>query len=106
MLLLTLTIFSTEVATIRRLGLPKSTGLTRYGTLAPVGDEKFSHFLRNELHSGSIVKPYVPADSRGYNKQVRLPSASSQRAKRGFVYWCKEPKPATHGKNVTNYNAT
>ena len=87
------------MATLRRLGIPKSTGLTSHGTLAPVGDEKFSHYLRNELHSGSIVKPHVPADSRGYNKQVRLPSASSQRAKRGFVYWCKEPKPKTHGNN-------
>ena len=36
---------------------------------------------------------------RGYNKQLQLPSASSQRAKRGFVYWCKEPKPKTHGNN-------
>jgi len=95
------------VATVLRMGIPKSTGLTRHGTLAPVGDEKFSHFLRNELHTGSIVKPYVPADSRGYNKQVRLPSASSQRAKRGFVYWCREPKPTTHGKDyVTNYSTT
>ena len=27
------------------VGIPKSTGLARHGTLAPAGDEKFSHFL-------------------------------------------------------------
>lgn len=88
----------TELFSARRLGLPSSTGITEQGTLAPVGDKEFSQFLKRELHSGSIVRPQVPPDSRGYSRKVRPPSAYSRRAKTGFVYWCREPQTIKYGE--------
>ena len=88
-----------DLFSAKSLGLPKSTGITEQGTLTPVGDKEFSsRFLSKELHSGSIVRPYAPPDSRGYNKKVRPPSAYSERAKTGFVYWCREPQRIKYGE--------
>ena len=92
-----------ELFSAKSLGLPKSTGITEQGTLAPVGDKEFSRFLSEELHSGSIVRPYPPPDSRGYSTKVRPPSAYSERAKTGFVYWCREPQRIKYGKYHLNF---
>lgn len=94
----------TELFSARKLGLPKSTGMTEQGTLAPVGDREFSRLLQRELHSGSIVRPHVPPDSRGYSKKIRVPSACSKRAKSGFVYWCREPQRIMYGEYCMFHN--
>ena len=71
----------------KKFGLPKSTMVTVEGTLAPVGSPHFNEYLTRRLHNPHLVQPRPPSDSRGYSKIVRVPSASSQRAKLGFKYW-------------------
>ena len=65
--------------------------VTPTGTLAPVGSPDFNQYLIRRLHNPHLVRPRPPSDSRGYNRIVRVPSASSQRAKLGFKYWIDTP---------------
>ena len=75
----------------KKLGLPKTTMVTSMGTLAPVGSPNFNQYLIKRLHTPHLVQPRPPSDSRAYNKIVRVPSASSQRARLGFKYWTVDP---------------
>jgi len=85
------------VLSARYLGYPDCIGLTRCGTLAPVGEKDFNRYLRDELHSG-LVRLYIPSDSRGYRKRLKKSSEYYKRAKLGFVYWCRDPVMVTHGE--------
>ena len=76
----------------QKMGLPRSTAVTPDGTLAPVGSPDFNKYLVERLHNPHIVQPRPPQDSRGYEKRVRVPSACSQRAKRGHKYWVDDKK--------------
>lgn len=92
----------------KRLGLSGSTIVTPGGTLAPVGNANFNKYLADQLHNPHIVKPHPPPDSRGYAKRERVPSAASQRAKRGHTYWIDDGKKkvSTAGRccNLTIYS--
>jgi len=86
-----------EVQSARYLGYPDCIGLTKCGTLAPVGEKDFNQYLCEELHSG-LVRLYIPSDSRGYRKWLKKPSEYYKRAKLGFVYWCRDPVMVTYGE--------
>lgn len=61
--------------------------VTGNGTLAPVGCPDFNQYLVRRLHNPHLVRPRPPSDSRGYDRTIRAPSASNQRARLGFKYW-------------------
>ncbi|XP_064405488.1 uncharacterized protein LOC135350576 isoform X2 [Halichondria panicea] len=91
----------------QEFGLPRSTAVTPQGTLAPVGSAEFNQYLVERLHNPHIVYPRPPSDSRGYEKRVRVPSASNQRAKRGYKYWVDDKKqrlssPSRRGYIITS----
>lgn len=91
--------------TRKKFGLPMSTVVTPKGTLAPVGSPEFNQYLVNRLHNPHLIRPRPPSDSRGYNKTVRVPSASSQRARLGFKYWIDDnikskPRPTSSGNTA------
>ena len=70
----------------RNLGLPTNNST---GTLAAVGSPDFSQYLMDRIHH--------PAHRQEYGRRERVPSASSQRARRGFKYW-NAAKPPTPGE--------
>ena len=89
----------------RNLGLPNTTMVTKKGTLAPVGCPDFNQYLVQRLHNRHMVRPQPPADSRGYGKTVRVPSASSQRARLGFKYWIDDnAKTKSRAKSGMRYD--
>lgn len=59
-------------------------------TLAPVGSSALNQYLTERLYHP--VTRRAPTDSRGHGERGRVPSAYSQRAKRGYKYWVDDKK--------------
>ena len=75
--------------------------ITPRGTVAPVGDPNFNRYLVQKLHNPGLVRVPPPCDSKGYASRSRPPSSYHERAKRGFIYWQLEKKPANNAMKRT-----
>jgi len=88
-----------------KLGLSKTVMVTPKATLAPVGNPEFNRYLINRLHNPYLVAPRAPQDSRGCDRDRRVPSVYSQRAKAGYRYWPQDESSKVTSLGKLEYNS-